>query len=187
MVPRPLILLAILVLVTGCTTTKEVGPRGDATLYQTKSWWPMVYPYSITFEQIPIDRPGRYRFNVVGLHEAPLCNFDLCIASTEPMVDSSEGQLNKKPLPSAGFKSCVIRLRITDDRGIKLHAETLQLADAMWFLGTERRGNYSISHRTGGPYSRYPKGDFAVSVEVLKPSKTKGDYLKIEGLGFPWL
>jgi hypothetical protein len=182
---RPLILLATLVLVTGCTTTKEVGSRGDATLYQTKSWWPMVYPYSIAFEQVPIDRPGRHRFNVVGLTEAQMMGFRVCVASTEPLVDHTEERLNKSPLPSAGFKSCRIRLRISGPHGTNVHVKTLQCGAETWHVESRRHRNYEIRRSIGPSHPQIFEGEFTVSVEVLTPSKTEGDSLKIEAVGLP--
>lgn len=182
---RLLLLLSAVAFVAGCTTTKEIGSRGDVTLYRTKSWWPMAYPYSIGFDRVPLDRPGRYHFDVTGLREAPMTRFDLRVHSAEPLVDQSGGHLNKSPLPSAGFRSCAIHLGISDNRGNKLHAETLRFSEKTWFVESKRRGKYWVSYPTRPDCPDFPEGDFSITVEVISPSRTSGDYLKIQGMGFP--
>lgn len=185
MKPRLLLCLGALTFFAGCTITKEIGRRGDATLYRTKSWWPMAYPYSIALERVPLDRPGRYRFDVKGLSEAPMSNFNLRIHSAEPLVDLSGEHLNKSTLNSAGFRSCSIRMRIRDNRGVELQAETIHCGVKTWFVESSLKGNYWIWYPSSPEYPNFPEGDFSILLEVVSPSLTSGDYLKIQGMGFP--
>ena len=177
--------LGAILFFAGCTTTREIGSRGDATLYESKSCWPMVYPFSITFEQVPLDRPGSYHFSVVNLREGSMSRFDLRVHSPQPLVDPSGAHVNKDPLPSAGFASCAVRLRIADASGTTFLAETLRFGDKTWFIESKQRRNYRVSYPTGPKYPNFPAGNFSVSVDVIAPSGTGGDYLTIQGMGFP--
>src|SRR5689334_20044688 len=114
---RFMLSLLVLLFVAGCTTTHEVGGRGSAKLYRTRSWWPVTYPYSIIFEPMALDRAGSCHFRVRDLREARIDRFDLRVHSKSPLLDESQASLNKLPLKSAGFCSTHVRLRISDESG----------------------------------------------------------------------
>jgi hypothetical protein len=181
---RFLPLLAI-VFVVGCTTTSEVGSRGDATLHNTKSFWPMVYPYSASFAPVTLGQRGRSLFKVQGLREAAISRFDIQVHSTEPLVDQSGEHLNKSPLLAAGFTSCTIRFVVSDDQGRVAHSKTIRCSEVTWFVESTRKGDYRVSYPIGIDDRHVSSGEFSVLIEVIAPSKTAGDYVRVLGLGFP--
>jgi len=181
---RFLPLLAI-VFVVGCTTTSEVGNRGDATLHNTKSFWPMIYPYSASFAPVTLGQEGRSFFKVQGLREAAISRFDLQIHSTEPLIDQSGEHLNKSPLLTAGFSSCTLRFVVTDNRGRVAHSKTIRCSEVTWFVESKRKGVYRVSYPIGIEERHVLSGEFSVQIEVIAPSKTAGDYVIVRGLGFP--
>jgi len=143
----------------------------------------MVYPYSIKFEQIPLDRLGSYHFSIKDLHEFRLSTFNLQVRSKNPLVDPSSLPCNKQPLPSAGFCSCVVRLRIVDDGGSDLVTETLKFGEKRWFIDSNLPGSHGIS--TSSPGTPVLPSDLSIFVDVISPSNTARDHLIVRGYGFP--
>ncbi len=137
----------------------------------------MIYPYSITFQRIPIDASGNHRFKVKALRETAISVFDVVIHSDRVLVDGSGSYVDKSP------PSCAIGIQIRDASGRTICEETMQLASIKWQEQSVDDKGHALWRSLTVQYPELATGAFTILVQVMTPSRNKGDYLTIRGKG----
>ena len=177
--PASAIVVAIFVLgSSACSSTKEIGPRGAARLYQLTEW-DGVY-YSIELPTVPLYRRGTYMLRVTDL-EAPV-GATLYL----DVLGSHSGQTAGKtsfdpPAKGSASESSVIRVHLRNQSGDIDLTEIVGDSKAPWHFGGWRRSLHAEIRLENKQKTSFldPGRDFTIRVEVLRPSEIPGRYLKI--------
>ena len=137
----------------------------------------MIYPYAITFKDIPIDISRNHRFDVKNLRETEINSFDIGIHSRKPLVDASGAYLDK------ALQSCAIAIQVQNPRGRTICEDSIRLADLKWSEQNIGDKGHSLWRSLNVAYPKQVTGDFTILVHVVAPSRNMGDYISIRGKG----